>query len=107
MSFPAMEIFPAEAFWNPAIKRNKVVFPHPDGPRIVTNSPFFTTRLISSRTVLSPKDFEMCSMLIIFSGSCMGIRVNDRNYVMNMFEKVGKDKYSNDMGNVFLIRIRD
>ena len=29
------------------------VFPHPDGPRNVTNSPFFTSRLKSSTTVVS------------------------------------------------------
>lgn len=32
MSFPAMVMIPSEAVWKPAIRRNKVVLPQPEGP---------------------------------------------------------------------------
>ena len=43
----------------PARSRSKVVFPQPEGPRMVRNSPFFTLRLTSLRMHLSPKLLEM------------------------------------------------
>ena len=41
----------------PAKRRNSVVLPHPEGPRIVRNSPFLTDKLTLSRTTLSGKFF--------------------------------------------------
>ena len=40
------------------MRRNNVVLPQPEGPSIVTNSPFFTFRVTSSNAVLSPKYFD-------------------------------------------------
>ncbi len=39
---------PADIVSKPAIMRNVVVLPQPDGPRKAMNSPFATSRLIKS-----------------------------------------------------------
>ena len=39
--------------------RNSVLFPHPEGPKMVTNSPLRTDKFTSFSTVFSPKkEFE-------------------------------------------------
>ena len=53
ISSPLRSISPLVGISNPAIILNVVVLPHPDGPRKVTNSPLFTSRLKSS-TALNP-----------------------------------------------------
>ena len=53
MSSPLRRIFPLDGISKPAIILSVVVFPHPDGPKNVTNSPLFTSRLKSS-TALKP-----------------------------------------------------
>ena len=53
MSLPSNKISPLDGSSNPAIILSVVVFPHPDGPKNVTNSPRFTSRLKSS-TALKP-----------------------------------------------------
>ena len=69
--FLQMDIFPSEAFRKPPISFIKVVFPQPEGPSIVTNSPFRMERFTSSRTFLSPKKWDTCStammLLLVFS----------------------------------------
>jgi hypothetical protein len=40
-------IFPDVGLKNPAVIFNKVVFPQPEGPRTVSNSPFFKVKLTS------------------------------------------------------------
>ena len=40
-------IFPEVGFKNPAVILSKVVFPQPEGPRTVSNSPFFKVKLTS------------------------------------------------------------
>ena len=55
----------SEAVWKPAIRRNNVVLPQPEGPNIVTNSPLRTERFTSFSTALSPKYFDTCSTPII------------------------------------------
>ena len=42
-------IVPSDWLSNPAITRRRVVLPHPEGPRIQTNSPSFTSKLILFR----------------------------------------------------------
>ena len=44
MVTPFWTISPELCSSNPAITRSKVVFPHPEGPRIQTNSPSFTLK---------------------------------------------------------------
>ena len=44
---PPMRTCPDDTSSNPAIVRNNVVFPHPDGPRREKNSPCPTSRLMS------------------------------------------------------------
>jgi hypothetical protein len=39
MLLPSIKIAPEEIISKPAIVRNSVVFPHPDGPRSEKNSP--------------------------------------------------------------------
>jgi len=51
---PATEMRPLSGFSKPAISRNVVVFPHPDGPRRVTNSPDPIKRLKSVTPALLP-----------------------------------------------------
>lgn len=53
MLFPFNRISPEEGRSNPAIIRRVVVFPQPDGPRKVTNSPRFTVKE-KSETALKP-----------------------------------------------------
>ena len=53
ISSPLRSICPLVGISNPAIILNVVVFPHPDGPRNVTNSPRLTCRLKLS-TALKP-----------------------------------------------------
>ena len=55
MSTPDNEIVPASGFSNPAIIRNTVVLPEPDGPSIAKNSPSPMSRLTSSAAVTAPK----------------------------------------------------
>ena len=47
MSFPSKRMLPSVGVSNPAIIRKVVVFPQPDGPNRVTNSPGFIVRLKS------------------------------------------------------------
>jgi hypothetical protein len=52
---PSIVTLPAVSDSSPATIRSKVDFPHPDGPRMVMNSPAATSRSMPSRTVTSPK----------------------------------------------------
>jgi len=47
ISFPPKLIEPEVGLRNPAAIFNKVVFPQPEGPSTVNNSPFFNVKLIS------------------------------------------------------------
>src|SRR6266404_3877036 len=49
---------PKARFSSPAIRRNKVDFPHPDGPTKTTNSPWAMSRSTSRIVFTSPNDFE-------------------------------------------------
>jgi hypothetical protein len=51
---PATEMRPLSGFSKPAISRNVVVFPHPEGPSRVTNSPDPIERLKSITPALLP-----------------------------------------------------
>src|SRR5580700_4129665 len=51
---PSMRIEPESGCSNPTIMFINVVFPHPDGPTIATNSPSLTVRLTSSTTCNVP-----------------------------------------------------
>ena len=53
MDFPFRRISPEVGMSKPAIMRSVVVLPQPDGPRKVTNSPRFTSRL-KSCTAMKP-----------------------------------------------------
>src|SRR3984885_13515364 len=51
---PSMRIEPESGCMKPTIMFINVVFPHPDGPTIATNSPSPTVRLTSSTTCSVP-----------------------------------------------------
>ena len=53
----SIRISPSVTFSNPAIIRNKVDFPHPDGPTITMNSPSSTSKSMPCMTLTLPKDF--------------------------------------------------
>ena len=53
ISLPFRRICPSVGRSKPAIIRRVVVFPQPEGPRKVTNSPFLTSRL-KSETARKP-----------------------------------------------------
>jgi hypothetical protein len=53
-NFPSMLISPDVLFSSPDIIDNNVDFPHPLGPIMLTNSPCFTSKLISFRASISP-----------------------------------------------------
>ena len=63
-TFPSMLTDPVVGFSNPAIMRSIVVFPQPDGPRNVINSPSRKTESNSFNTVTFPKDLDTLSILI-------------------------------------------
>ena len=67
MFTPLMCTSPESAEPNPARILSKVVFPQPDGPRMVMNSPCLTLRLTSLRMHLSPKHFDIFLNSIMFS----------------------------------------
>ena len=54
-STPSRTIDPVSGRSNPAIIRSNVVFPQPEGPSSVKNSPAFTEKLTSSTATKSPK----------------------------------------------------
>src|SRR4051794_32924390 len=53
MSLPSSRIRPLVGCSNPAIIRNVVVFPHPDGPSIEKNSPLGISTLMPATAVTS------------------------------------------------------
>src|SRR5712691_3457433 len=57
-SRPPSSIRPPSGRSNPAISRSKVVFPDPDGPSKVKNSPDLTTSSTSARATTSPYRFR-------------------------------------------------
>ena len=67
MSLPSSRMSPDVGISKPAIIRSVVVFPQPEGPRKVTNSPRFTSRLKSS-TALNPSSniLQMCLSSMMF-----------------------------------------
>ena len=52
---PFIVISPRSIFSNPAIALNKVLFPHPLGPRIANISPVKSSILVSLSAIVSPK----------------------------------------------------
>ena len=73
ISSPFNRISPLVGISKPAIMRSVVVFPQPDGPKKVTNSPLPTSRLKSS-TAAKPSSyrFPKClSSIIFFDFSCI------------------------------------
>ena len=57
ITVPSKSISPSSILLNPAIIRRSVVFPHPDGPRSVKNSPFLIFADRSGMIVKSPYFF--------------------------------------------------
>src|SRR5450756_2298151 len=53
-----MRIFPPVTSSSPAIRRNSVVFPHPDGPTNTTNEPFSISRFASLMMLTGPNDLR-------------------------------------------------
>src|SRR5919109_707453 len=66
-SRPRRRIWPASGSSNPATMRIVVVFPHPDGPSSVRNSPSWTSREIPRTASIAPKDFRTSRRLIATS----------------------------------------
>ena len=60
MSAPSSKISPSDAVSKPDKILSRVVLPHPEGPRMVTNSPFLICKLTSSSTCLSPNHLDTC-----------------------------------------------
>src|SRR4051812_5420299 len=61
MSSPPSRIRPASGRSNPAISRSVVVFPEPEGPRSVKNSPSPTRRSTSCTATTAPYVFRIPS----------------------------------------------
>jgi hypothetical protein len=61
---PVSEISPVVGRSNPAIIRNVVDFPHPEGPTITKNSPSLTLYETPLTAVNSPNDFWTWSNFI-------------------------------------------
>ena len=56
-SWPSIRTSPSSGRSNPAMRRNVVVFPQPDGPSSERNSPGCTSRSIASTAASEPKRF--------------------------------------------------
>ena len=54
---PSMSISPSDGLINPNMSFNKVVFPHPEEPRIPIISPFFTDKEILDREIVFSNRF--------------------------------------------------
>ena len=65
MSWPWRRIFPLVGISKPAIMRRVVVFPQPEGPRKVTNSPLRTYRFILSMTLTPSNSLQTSTSSII------------------------------------------
>ena len=63
--FPSKYIFPVSGLINPAIIFSSVVFPAPVGPKIIKYSLSFISRLIFSRALNFPYDFEIFSSFMV------------------------------------------
>ena len=63
-TLPSMRISPVVGFSKPAMMRSIVVFPQPDGPKNVINSPSLNSSVNSFKTFTSPKDLVTWSMVI-------------------------------------------
>src|SRR5258708_16650959 len=74
---PSMRIEPASGCTNPATIFINVVFPHPDGPTMATNSPSPTVRLTSS-TTCSPPPFDAKPLRMPFTSILVRIAPPDR-----------------------------
>src|SRR6266571_6728624 len=70
MSRPSSRISPASGRSNPAIMRSSVVFPQPEGPSRVKNSPASIAMLTLSTAVSAPKR----RVTFLISRSAMGLR---------------------------------
>ena len=81
ISSPLRSISPLVGISNPAIILNVVVLPHPDGPRKVTNSPLFTSRLKSS-TALNP--LSLYTLLICLNSIILSAIVLLLHLVVNL-----------------------
>src|SRR6266571_1481682 len=57
-SCPSMATEPSSGASSPRMHRNRVLFPPPDGPMIVTSSPFSARKLTPRRTSRSPSRLE-------------------------------------------------
>src|SRR5258708_16017363 len=74
---PSMRIEPEAGCTNPATMFINVVFPHPDGPTIATNSPAPTVRLTSS-TTCSSAPFQANPLRMPFTAILVRITPPDR-----------------------------
>src|SRR4051812_16298347 len=77
-SLPCSRIRPSVGSSNPAIIRSVVVFPHPDGPSIVKNSPSRMVKETSSTAQKSPNIFVTASMTMPSARSSFPIRRYDK-----------------------------
>src|SRR5271165_4120361 len=73
----SMRIEPESGCRNPTIMFINVVFPHPDGPTMATNSPSPTVRLTSSTTRSSPP-FDANPLRMAFTSILVRIAPPDR-----------------------------
>src|SRR5437899_10715163 len=55
---PSIQTSPWSGSNTPAIRRSRVVLPHPEGPNTTTHSPLSTSSDRPDRTFLLPKDLE-------------------------------------------------
>src|ERR1700704_1875600 len=74
---PSIRIEPESGCKNPATMFISVVFPHPDGPTIATNSPSATVRLTCSTTWSAPP-FDANPLLMPFNTILVRIAPPDR-----------------------------
>src|SRR5438477_8624862 len=70
-----MRICPPVTSSSPAIRRNSVVFPQPDGPTKTTNEPFSISRFASLMMLTGPNDLRTpCSVIWpMISGSLVDL----------------------------------
>src|SRR5262245_45688096 len=86
MRRPPMLIWPVSRSANPAIIRNSVVFPQPDGPSSVKNSPPLMSNVMSLTATTDPKDRVTLAILMSVT-HCLVRSAGFLDHVLDLFER--------------------
>src|SRR5215470_16069977 len=78
-------IWPASSSTKPAMSRNRVVLPQPEGPSSVKNSPSSTLSVISPTATTDPNDRRTPSMVMVLNAPPLARLLDE---VLNLLERL-------------------